>query len=1152
MRQHQGFALIVTLSLMILLTVIAVGLLTLSSIALRSTSVGSAQATARANARLGLQLALAELQSSAGDDRRVTANGSIFDGAAQPQVTGVWKSWSPKLSKNTNAGRPDYDEEKNIGFVRWLVSGDEENLINPDWAKTEATGERVKLFRPESSGFLLEGAKVDVKGRDGIGALAWAVSQEATKAKLTVKGPEEDSRVANDDLQAQPRPSLAVGTFFNQPDGNWNQRAGQVLGFNQVKLDQDLWNGDQSLAGGDHFTAVGAGLLTNVVDGGLKTDMSLGFEMDDGDFAAGKWSSDGASFTNPFSKDAETEFSTPGIYKDQRPLYKPLSNSGTLTVPRSYDPASVQFDFPVTAVPTFESLRSFYRIPHHLYQTADGITVFERENDHVSVKAPRMQGGYKPPPSKTMNGSKTQLGIRPVLDRAMFLISMGLSSVDELKMVMTPVVTLWNPYNTALEIEGAVAYIWIDMPYTASWKVFDSRGSSILSNDQGVANLMGYQFLYANPSHGRSVNPYFYAAITADGQPIKSGTPKPIRFEPGEVRVFMPASQTLTEYKLDASVRQRTIFLRPVDSLDQYSTKGGLAVPTNNRLRNSGFTHKLLSNQTAQFTFRATQADNYPFYISLEDATRAKGSNPAETNGGLAISEVLADSFVKQGEIANFDSPQVTYATLKREPRPVGVLEAYHKVAKKGSTAQVSDLVFTGNPRQPWMNPFVSNTKFFTGPQYQMRMRATTSFNGVLESDNGGRSAFWGPSQSRSTGKSHLSFFEIPTAPMLSMAGFQHADLSGTSFAPANQVGNSWASAYVNRDRVALTAKDIDHCYLLNEALWDGWFFSGAAPTLTAGSGTGSSTVWDGDQASISRSTATVLKEFFENPALHPLRNPRMIPAGTVADPDKLAASLAEPAGCVKIGSDLMVDGAFNVNSTSVEAWTAVLAGLRGAEMDVANDSVSSGNDTPFPRLRDPVGTANDNWQGYRTLSDGQIQELARNLVDEVRKRGPFQSLAEFVNRRITSTSDNLGLSGALQTAIDNSSLNDAAMQDDFVTTNYLPQAKSNIKPANSGVGIPGYLTQADVLKSLAPVITVRSDTFTIRSYGEARSPDGKSILATAWVEAIVQRVPDFVDSQNKAFTPVSELNTTNAKFGRKFEIVSFRFIPDGELLPKT
>ena len=48
---------------------------------------------------------------------------------------------------------------------------------------------------------------------------------------------------------------------------------------------------------------------------------------------------------------------------------------------------------------------------------------------------------------------------------------------------------------------------------------------------------------------------------------------------------------------------------------------------------------------------------------------------------------------------------------------------------------------------------------------------------------------------------------------------------------------------------------------------------------------------------------------------------------------------------------------------------------------------------------------------------------LAEKVVEEVKARGPFQSVAEFVNRQLVS--DPLtGNSGALQTAIENSALN--------------------------------------------------------------------------------------------------------------------------------
>ncbi|MEO8617294.1 MAG: hypothetical protein ABI600_19330 [Luteolibacter sp.] len=54
-----------------MLTIIAVGLLSLASILLRSTSQGEVMANARANARLALLLAIGELQKNAGPDQRV-------------------------------------------------------------------------------------------------------------------------------------------------------------------------------------------------------------------------------------------------------------------------------------------------------------------------------------------------------------------------------------------------------------------------------------------------------------------------------------------------------------------------------------------------------------------------------------------------------------------------------------------------------------------------------------------------------------------------------------------------------------------------------------------------------------------------------------------------------------------------------------------------------------------------------------------------------------------------------------------------------------------------------------------------------------------------------------------------------------------------
>jgi hypothetical protein len=223
----------------------------------------------------------------------------------------------------------------------------------------------------------------------------------------------------------------------------------------------------------------------------------------------------------------------------------------------------------------------------------------------------------------------------------------------------------------------------------------------------------------------------------------------------------------------------------------------------------------------------------------------------------------------------------------------------------------------------------------------------------------------------------------------------------------------------------------------------------------------------------------------------------------------------------------------------------------------VDSGSGPSSSASPFPRFQYPTGKENDNFNGFRTLNDTQMKTLAENIVREVQTRGPFLSLGEFVNRRVST--DVNGLKGALQAAIDNSSVNTAALYDnmrltyseDGKTYGYPAQSRANINPSKTGVGIPGYLTQADVLQAIAPSITPRSDTFTVRGYGEAHDAAGK-VLARAMCEAVVQRTPEFVDTRDEAYSAIKDLEPVNATFGRRFSVVSFRYLSREEMRSST
>src|SRR5690606_6705952 len=88
----------------------------------------------------------------------------------------------------------------------------------------------------------------------------------------------------------------------------------------------------------------------------------------------------------------------------------------------------------------------------------------------------------------------------------------------------------------------------------------------------------------------------------------------------------------------------------------------------------------------------------------------------------------------------------------------------------------------------------------------------------------------------------------------------------------------------------------------------------------------------------------------------------------------------------------------------------------------------------------------------------------------------------------------------------------------------------------------PAFITQADIVTSLAPFMLTRSDTFLVRAYGDSRNPGTGKIESRAYCEAIVQRVPAPFDPTE------TNLMAPSGRFGRKFEIVYFRWLTPGEI----
>lgn len=265
-----------------------------------------------------------------------------------------------------------------------------------------------------------------------------------------------------------------------------------------------------------------------------------------------------------------------------------------------------------------------------------------------------------------------------------------------------------------------------------------------------------------------------------------------------------------------------------------------------------------------------------------------------------------------------------------------------------------------------------------------------------------------------------------------------------------------------------------------------------------------------------------------------------------------------------------LVSGAFNINSTSVTAWETLL--LSTLEVDLGfDDKPETG--AAYPRSLSPLhqafDSANDGYDtlagytGYRRLSRTEVRRLAEEVVDLIRVRGPFLSLSDFVNRTLlteTEDPDGFRLAGVLQMAIDRAGLNDAMGNStdavswldtsDYVGTWDLASSFLGLQPANTvgarGTGASSYLTQADLLARLGAVMRPRSDTFTIRAYGDLGDPSNPT--AKAWCEYTVQRWTDYVDPTNAPTDSPEDLTTANLAFGREFQVTSFRWLNEEDL----
>ncbi len=1169
--RQAGFALIVTLSLMILLTVIAVGLLTLSTISLRASSQTQATSVARSNARLAMMLALGELQTAMGVDRAVSAPASsVVVNGPQPHLTGTWNAIDPAeywhWTPVPNSG--PQPQNKKAQFKRWLVS-------SPQPTDAEAFSFANSPPPSNAAGVMLVGdlddsQNVSTKVMAGKvplatsqrGGYGWAVFDESTKAAVDLGDPpvkqdpglEIATRVAPFRLRAD---AIADG----------NKLASLATPVNLVTLETASIMAPNSQ---DEFrrrfhdlTTNTMGLLTNTADGGLKTDLTALFEPN----------------------------SIP---------------TGAFASPTEESP--YQEAFAVTSgAPKWEFLQNHYQKYRSVTTSGGGETSY-------SLASPSSKDLKVNPSAAGVNAAPDYERLLPILAKFQLVFSLvahpnhvgdrvaffnangGNQNFGAIHLVYDPIITLYNPYDVSLYLRHTRIRVW-DPPVGFRFTKIDRSGSRAFFRQGGEFHgLARLQIANQNNTSARKC----FTLLLTDGTSEAAGST--LRLKPGEVKVFSPRVEKRWNWGFEiaggydprsffdwnagldfGNVDRRTMG-KPggrgefgIEAVPGWDPRAGLQT---DHLSYGG---SRPADSMYPFERNANRSDGF---VNINLADRVQVEARAAATSATAVKQFQVDVLAGNVPGSSYTDPNntsvrqdtlrsYTYtfaggdptAEISEDPKnpirrefSVGALlqgmtdmtsEKKKPFAMLEMTARTTKGALTDS--KPWLynNPVVegadqnSNSVGLANQSYDLRLIEISSLKGFpngISIDPSNNHGYFGASDSlEDGGSSFVPMMHVPVAPAASLGDLVPSNLASSS-----------------------------HSFLLNDSLWDSYFFSSVTDYVG-----GAGKVLQG-----SRSMDAVLRGIFsgEQPAL----NTRLVPVRQTdpADTAKMITELSDLDRSRQLAKHLGVSGPFNLNSTSVDAWKAVLMSLRGREINglnvgysgappnqvatVSSTPYTTGDTTPFVRMSKPLAGPNPpddlRWAGFRTLTDKEIETLAKSIVTEIQASGvhdeaPAFSLGEFVNRRPGSAGELHSLAGVLQTAIDNSGINDDALDEDSIdlSPNFASRRMSGIRnrelmSGKSADGAPTVLTQGDLMMALAPIAKVRGDTFKIRSYGEATSKNG-AILARAWCETVVQRLPEFVDPVDAPETPVALLTaTSNRTFGRRFQIVGFRWLNESEL----
>ncbi|MGE9291436.1 MAG: hypothetical protein ACQKBT_10630 [Puniceicoccales bacterium] len=1135
-KGENGFALIISLSLMGLTLLM---LMTLSSLLMVETKANSAsrpKELARLNAILGLQQALGDLQKLAGPDQRVTARADILetynqaldedDTVQNPYYTAVWNVEAENATSwPHSAGQSEGPDPKNN--PSFLVSGNEGH----DWTATEAPiNESTTTFQ---SPVTFEDIAVTVEKStvtDDEGALqgyvGWWVGDEGVKARLSTEEfrSSTPTNIAEWTRPIGATPQLIETDLRSIDRENFFEDAWRIRDLEEMKLADSLFDTTflPSAASEEKpyfhdFTVTSLGVLADARNGGLKKDLSLAL--------------------------ATPSATAPAGTADSDPLYPPF-NEGSYQV----------FD------PTWGYLRDYFSgVPRLGSTSAQELTDnFPANNEMVAM---RMPDGSKPGILPVT--VRAQMGLTPVLVREDPATWADATIPEwEIYYYFQPALVLWNPYNVAMELPELVA---MTRPYvgSGSLNLNDSYKIDVTINNGGSSDTVN--------------------DLQAKLPPLKFTLPATV-LPAGRAVIFSP-NEGDSLLDSDAANNLLPAGWRPTGTYYQ-----GTGITFAWDPDSSGSTPTILMNTATG----SDASNNYgPFRTSngMWDLLVSPPAGPLVTDPANFATQLINIALRATPNYLSFSASQARRVT---DPTFVDSFD--------GGTLSFPALLQTvsmrfadedagypsgsnlGFAKSRWAHDFNPRTEFSTAWSASLptayaqglffNTEAQSAFSIPLAQDDTNPDPAFYPVGGRinDLDLTRAILYEIPETDRthFNLAALRHANLSssperpvgggsprgGQQFAPSFALGNSTASALIPSEDVAVNANSVygnsirmflpDLPYLANDAIYDRYFLSALDSSGTLS------------------------------------QNAILTPSGHISPTANPSAGFDENAAA------WLVDGGFNINSTSVEAWTAFLGSHLDTSVELEDNSSDSSTGSPYPRLVSPMGStvttpdmgmgSSAMLNGFRRMEDDQIRALAEAIVEEVKVRGPFLSMSRFVNRVRGNPEDDWSASGpivrddvplarknelvskgALQAALDRSDDNDrpnyTILTDSDTTAQvtlsgtYSTLANPESLDGKATEGLPGHLMQHDILAALDSAMTVRSDTFRIVVHGEVVDPITGESISEARCEAIVQRLPEYLMAENDAWespydsTHSPILSTENQQFGRRFAILSFEWV---------